>query len=319
MIAHDFPLGSSAKALIRLGRMLSEAGYRFITGTPATHARVNARPGNRRARCVEDVFGWSRPFGKDTLPSALVDLMYKAEIIEGDGENYRSLVRLSSLGDLLLFHSAFPTVDADAVFFGPDTYRFASALRQHLRAAATPPRGRVVDIGTGTGAGALFMGANFPGWTVFAGDINERALNLARVNQTLNQIGNVRVCRSNLLDGVDGPVDLIVSNPPYMLDPAGRSYRNGGGTLGQGLSIAVIDAAIDRLAPGGSLFLYTGSAMVDRQDGLLAAAAQRLKQSGLRWTYRELDPDVFGEELESDAYAGVDRIAVIALSAFKPG
>ena len=38
---------------------------------------------------------------------------------------------------------------------------------------------------------------------------------------------------------------------------------------------------------------------------------------GTRFDYRELDPDVFGEELDRPAYAHVERIAVVALDAVK--
>ena len=59
--------------------------------------------------------------------------------------------------------------------------------------------------------------------------------------------------------------------------------------------------------------LYTGAAIVDGTDPLLDALRQELDGSGHRWTYRELDPDVFGEELDEPAYADVDRIAAVAL------
>ncbi len=61
-------------ALLRLAAAVRATGYRFTTVTPATHARVNARPGNAGARGLEDVFGWSRPFRPEILPPALFDL-----------------------------------------------------------------------------------------------------------------------------------------------------------------------------------------------------------------------------------------------------
>ena len=44
-------------ALCRLAEALRDGGYRFVTPTPATHARVNARPTNAWARGLTDVFG----------------------------------------------------------------------------------------------------------------------------------------------------------------------------------------------------------------------------------------------------------------------
>jgi hypothetical protein len=43
-----------------------------------------------------------------------------------------------------------------------------------------------------------------------------------------------------------------------------------------------------------------------------------LSRAGLVWSYEELDPDVFGEELEHEAYQFVDRIAAVWLCATRP-
>jgi hypothetical protein len=38
----------------------------------------------------------------------------------------------------------------------------------------------------------------------------------------------------------------------------------------------------------------------------------------MKWRYQELDPDVFGEELEREVYRDVDRIAAVGLEARRP-
>ena len=108
---------------------------------------------------------------------------------------------------------------------------------------------------------------------------------------------------------------MIVANPPYLRDPLERTYRHGGGELGEQVSLDIINAAIERLAPGGTLLLYTGSAIREGQDALAAAAEAKLKDAGIDYEYVELDPDVFGEELEQLPYATVDRIAAVLLTA----
>jgi methylase of polypeptide subunit release factors len=153
---------------------------------------------------------------------------------------------------------------------------------------------------------------------VFAVDINETALRYARINAALAGVKRIRPCRSNLLDAVDGPLDLIISNPPFMIDPAGRTYRDGGGPNGHELSLEVIDAAAERLASRGSLVLFSGTGIVDGHDALREAAAKRLAVTGLTWTYREVDPDVYGEELDGPAYARAERIAVVLVTATRP-
>ncbi|MBC7800254.1 MAG: methyltransferase, partial [Gemmatimonadaceae bacterium] len=145
-------------------------------------------------------------------------------------------------------------------------------------------------------------------------DINARALQLTRVNAALAGVP-VDAAGSDLLSGVPGAFDLIVSNPPYLVDPAARAYRHGGGDLGAGLSLAILEASLDRLAPGGTLVLYTGAAIVNGIDPFKVAALARC--GGAEWTYAEVDPDVFGEELEAGAYSAADRIAAVVLTVTK--
>ena len=128
---------------------------------------------------------------------------------------------------------------------------------------------------------------------------------------------SLRAVNSNLLLDVDGAFDLIVANPPYLVDPSERAYRHGGGPLGAGLSLAILDAALDRLAQGGTLLLYTGAAVVNGADPFQDAATTRLAGERVEWNYRELDPDVFGEELDGGAYTAADRIAAILLTVIK--
>jgi hypothetical protein len=58
--------------------------------------------------------------------------------------------------------------------------------------------------------------------------------------------------------------------------------------------------------------------MVQGRDPLLAALTPLLGQDGFSWRYWELDPDVFGEELDAPAYRQAERIAAVALVVQKP-
>ena len=305
-------------ALRQLGTTLRASGYTFTTVTPATHQRVNQRPENAWARDLRGVFGWSRPFRPGVLPEPVVELMDAAGVLTRDGDTWRSLVRFSSYDGELFVHSAFPTTAADSVFLGPDTYRMADAAAAHVEARQRPVR-RAVDVGCGTGAGAITVAKRAPGAEVLAVDINDAALRFATINAELAGTTGVRPCRSNLLADVDGGFDLIISNPPFMIDPAGRAYRDGGGEHGHELSLAIIDAAAERLEPGGSLVLFSGTGIVDGHDPFRRAAAERMDGTDLTWAYREVDPDVYDEELDGPAYAHAERIAVVVLTAVRPG
>jgi precorrin-6B methylase 2 len=294
--------------LLRLGAQLHAADYRFHAVTPATHRRVLAR-GQQWARGLADAFGWNLPFQTTLLGPAHCARLESAACISAHGEGWKANLRAASLGEFIVFHSAYPTDQRDAVFFGPDTYRFVGAIARTLPALARRPR-RVIEIGCGAGPAAIALAAALPGAQVIAADINQRALALTAINARMAAVSNLRVVQSDLLDGVDGHFDLIVANPPYLLDAAARAYRHGGGNHGEGLAVAIVRAALERLAPGGTLMLYTGTAFVDQRDEFWSAAAPLLANANCRWRYEELDPDVFGEELEQPAYANVDRIAV---------
>lgn len=304
-------------ALMRLAEAVRDTGYAFVTPTPATHARVLGRDAAAWAGTLRDVFGWSRRFRPEILPPGLFALMQEAGVLDPVDDGWRSRVRLSTLSGMLFLHSAYPTTQPDSVFFGPDTYRFVNAIEAYLRGRADAPR-RVLDLCCGAGPGAIALAAAAPRAEVIGADINETALRLARINAALAGVA-AQFRASDLLAGVEGAFDLIVANPPYLNDPAERAYRHGGGPLGAGLSSRILDAALDRLTPGGSLLLYTGAAIVSGQDPFHIAAAERLRASGCVWRYQELDPDVFGEELSEPAYATADRIAAILLTATKPG
>lgn len=306
------------RALLQLGKRLRADGYRFTCVTPATHARVNSRQGAEQARTLRDVFGWSRPFSPALLSADELGQLQRGHLVTEQGQMLHSTVRWSTLDDLLLVHSAYPTDASDAVFFGPDSYRFAQVIHDHLQ--RTPQRvEHAVDIGCGSGVGALLIARAAQHAQVSAVDINPLALRYTAINAALAGVSNVSVEPSDLLDGITGTFDLIVANPPYMLDLSERTYRHGGGSLGAALSLRIVEQARERLSPGGSLLLYTGVAMVEGRDALLEAVRLRLAGPEWSWVYREIDPDVFGEQLDERGYEHVERIAAVALTVTRNG
>jgi release factor glutamine methyltransferase len=302
----------ASNALVELGKILAKEGYHFITPTPETQRRVVAR--RLRASDLRDVFGWSLPFVHSLLPASMVELLRAADALGEQGDELRSRVRYSSLGASLYVHSAYPTDARDAVFFGPDTYRFCSFV-----ARAAPTARSVVDIGCGSGAGGLVAAQKSKATRLVLADVNEAALALSRVNVELSRSAGtssralvVETPHSDVLAGVDGELDLIVSNPPYMRDAAARAYRDGGGTLGEALSVRIVRDSLARLTPKGALLLYTGVAIVDGRDVFRAAIDPLLTECA--YQYEELDPDVFGEQLEQPGYEDVERIAAVGLT-----
>lgn len=77
------------------------------------------------------------------------------------------------------------------------------------------PSGRALDMGTGTGVGAVFLARR--GWQVVAVDLNPEAVRCARINALLNRLENrIDVRQGDLFGPVEGErFDLILFNPPF--------------------------------------------------------------------------------------------------------
>ena len=297
-------------ALHDLLLQLEQNEYRFVTFTPSSHRRLLTRKGEARPGSLIDILGWSLPFDPALAPAGIVDALRASGMLDESPPLASSRIRVSSIADRLYLHSAFPTDAADAVFLGPDSYRFADLIAAEL--TTTPPgAGRLIDIGTGAGVGAVTAARYAPGVRVTMTDVNLSALRLARINAAAAGVPADTVHTAGF-SGIASHFALVTMNPPFIVDDGGPLYRDGGGMIGGELSVQLTGEALPKLASGGRLILYTGSAIIDGRDRLRQALTNLADASGCDLRYRELDPDVFGEELDRPAYAGVDRIAIVA-------
>ena len=305
-------------ALIGLGRILQQRAYQFVAVTPATHDRVLRR--EAKSTSLESIFGWNRPFAPDEIENRLMELLEQADAIEVASGECKSKVRFATVGDSLFVHSAFPTTEADSVFFGPDTYRFVRFLRTALSDITTRKALRLVDIGAGSGVGGIIAAKTLGASTdLVIADINRNALAFSAVNATLNDLPKARIVLSDVLGEVEEAADVIITNPPYLVDEERRLYRHGGGELGIALALRITEESMAKLVPGGRLVLYSGTPIVNGTDVLLESLRSVLQLYASDFVYEEIDPDVFGEELDRPAYADVDRIAAVGLTVIKRG
>jgi release factor glutamine methyltransferase len=104
--------------------------------------------------------------------------------------------------------------DARALVPRPETEIVVERCLALLDGAEEP---RVADVGTGTGAIALALKDERPDARVVATDASMDALALARENADANGL-DVHFVQADLLTGVAGPFDLVVSNPPYVAE-----------------------------------------------------------------------------------------------------
>jgi methylase of polypeptide subunit release factors len=261
-----------------------------------------------RRPSLADILGWNRPFEEADLDPQLYALLERAEALETDNDGkLRTNIRVASLGTDLFVHSAFPTKEKDAVFFGPDTYRFVRFLE--ARISQLENADLIVDMGTGSGAGGLAVARKLGGPRTILVDINAKALRYARINAAAAGV------EAELLESNRVPqCDLLVGNAPYLMDAGGRTYRDGGDLLGGAVSLDWIEQGLRQLSPGGTILLYTGAAYVDGRSPLLMAIEDACSAAGARLEVQELDPDVFGEQLLEPGYEDVERIAAVGLT-----
>jgi release factor glutamine methyltransferase len=301
--------------LEEIGRFLRNSGYSFTAVTPETHRRVMAN-NPTCSDVLRDIFGWNRSFAREDIDESIFQLLIEADgaqPVERSTALHRSRVRFASLGEDLFAHSAFPTDAADSVFFGPDTYRFASLIQRVAshREASTQ---RIIDIGCGSGAGAVTaLRATCASAEIVLADINGVALSFAEANAAIAGVKSFKTVLSDVFADIDGTADLIISNPPYLCDPKERMYRHGGNLRGAELSLRILRESLPRLRSRGQLILYTGTAIVDGADTFKRGALPLLSSADYSFQYDEIDPDVFGEELDRKQYEHVERIAAIGL------
>jgi len=78
---------------------------------------------------------------------------------------------------------------------------------------------RIAEIGVGTGAISIVFARKFPKLQVIATDICDTPLKVAQLNINKYKLGDqVELRKSNLIDEVNEPVELVVSNPPYIAE-----------------------------------------------------------------------------------------------------
>ena len=194
--------------------------------------------------------------------------------------------------------------DRRALIPRPETEELVTRVLKHLGDGMT-----VVDVGTGTGAIALSLAAEFKGEaTIIATDVSEEAIALAKENAAkCGLAARVTFVVMDGLDEFDEPecVDILVSNPPYIesavcatLDPRVRDFEPrlalDGGVRGLDFYDRYLADALNLLKPGGRVFFEIG-------EGQGAAVAKLMGDYGFS--------DI---AIEKD-YAGHDRYALATL------
>jgi len=176
------------------------------------------------------------------------------------------------------FHGRTFACDKRALIPRPETEQLVEIALEIVKGKTSQ---QILDIGTGSGVIAITLALELPAAEVHAIDLSTDALALAAANAERHELTErVTLHQADLLPPDEIKFDLIVANLPYIpadeiasLSPEVRhdplSALNGGPD-GLDLVRRLIDAAPDRLAPGGALLLELGAGQADAVNTLLA-------------------------------------------------
>ncbi len=120
------------------------------------------------------------------------------------------------------FYDVELTVNAQVLIPRPETELLIERALAWAKARDWPQGApRVVDVGTGSGAIAVVLARHIPQAAVWAVDVSETALDVARANAASCALADrITFLNSDLLEAVDFRLDIIVANLPYI--PVGR-------------------------------------------------------------------------------------------------
>lgn len=161
-------------------------------------------------------------------------------------------------------------VTRDVLIPRPETELIVEETLALKTSGALGDASSIVDVGTGSGCLAVTLARELPGATIVAIDVSVAALEVARRNAVRHGVaGRLTWHAASLLEPLRAPVDLIVSNPPYVplrdaptLAPDVRDYEPGvalfSGQDGLATIRALLVQAVDRVRAGGWLIFEFG-------------------------------------------------------------
>ncbi|MGO2242494.1 MAG: peptide chain release factor N(5)-glutamine methyltransferase [Halomonas sp.] len=179
----------------------------------------------------------------------------------------------------------------DTLIPRPDT----ETLVAQALSRATASAGRLLDLGTGTGAIALAFASERPAWEVLGMDVRAEAVALAVRNALALAITNAAFCQSDWFSALNideksvASFDMIVSNPPYIAadDPhlaqgdVRFEPRSALVAKADGMAdlLHLVNAAQRYLAPSGWLMLEHGYTQANKVRMALSSAGYQNVES----------------------------------------
>ncbi|HSO30628.1 MAG TPA: methyltransferase [Candidatus Sulfomarinibacteraceae bacterium] len=163
-------------------------------------------------------------------------------------DRYEPLIRIDRVEDVLVASDLRRRRRAPDYVVGPGPASFL--LARHVR---PPGRGRVLDLGSGSGIQALLLARH--GVDILGLDVNPRALAMARFNAGINgrriafEHGDFLAAEPDRT--LDGRFETVVANPPFVLAPSARLVYRDRPLPGDQVSRRTIERVARVLAEGG--------------------------------------------------------------------
>ncbi len=163
-------------------------------------------------------------------------------------------------------------VDPRVLIPRPETELLVEQIAKYLNSQSIEKQRsmKIVDIGTGSGCIAITLAKLFPSINLMATDISKESLQLAKSNAQKHSVSEQLVfCENDLLTNLQGPFDIVVSNPPYIdsnsIHNVQREIRDhepiialDGGPSGTEILFKLITQAKKRLSEDGLLVIEIG-------------------------------------------------------------
>ena len=228
----NFPSASHAQ---RLREFLQEAGYTEanlrenlgLKDLPSSRLRNLARLTDltREPSRINTLVRWfwigmpqDASLAATHLLPRFIPLALECGLLRREGQNLHPEVMLFPIDKYVFAADHTSRIDAgdrDLVLWPNPTSRLLSRFTVRRPSRAT------LDLGTGTGIQAVMAAAHSA--QVVATDLNQRAVAFAQFNASLNGIENVECLAGSGFEPVAGRTfDLIVSNPPFFINPGSQ-------------------------------------------------------------------------------------------------
>ncbi len=185
-------------------------------------------------------------------------ITHDGEALE-DSEGYFALVKrrqnhepIEYITQSVSFYGEQFHINEGALIPRPETEllvdRAAALIKEHALTS-------VAEIGVGSGIVSIMLARKFPEIEIVATDINEKALEIARINTKRFSVEErITLVHTSCLDNINRHFDMIVSNPPYIQEgvaleaPLGYEPQNAlfGGKAGDEILRCIVDLACDR-------------------------------------------------------------------------